>query len=140
RTAPGKFGTPPFPAWCKEHPAVELGTFAHAAAHGEIVVNATDGSASIAALELAGEKNLEGKVLIDISNPLAYSRGMPPSLTICNLDSLGEQIQSRFPQARVVKTLNTVNAWVMVGPNKVNHGDHTMFVCGNDASAKKRVN
>ena len=114
-------------------------TFAEAAAHGEIVINATSGSGSLQALELAGESNLNGKILIDISNPLDFSKGFPPSLTVCNTDSLGEQIQRAFPNARVVKTLNTTTAAVMVDPAKVAGGDHHLFVSGNDAAAKARV-
>ena len=114
-------------------------TFAEAAAHGEIVINATSGSGSLQALELAGDSNLNGKILIDISNPLDFSKGFPPSLTVCNTDSLGEQIQRAFPNARVVKTLNTTTAAVMVDPAKVAGGDHHLFVSGNNAAAKARV-
>ena len=116
-----------------------VATFAEAAEHGEIVINATSGTGSIEALELAGEQNLKGKILIDISNALDFSRGMPPSLTVCNTDSLGEQIQRAFPEVKVVKTLNTTNAYVMVDPAKVAGGDHDLFVSGNDAAAKARV-
>jgi predicted dinucleotide-binding enzyme len=116
-----------------------VGTFADAAAHGEIVINATSGTASLQALELAGGTNLDGKILIDIANPLDFSKGMPPSLTVCNTDSLGEQIQRAFPRVKVVKTLNTTNAYVMVDPGQVASGDHHLFVSGNDADAKRRV-
>ena len=77
--------------------------------------------------------------MLDISNPLDFSRGMPPSLSVCNTDSLGEQLQRAFPRLRVVKTLNTTNAMVMVNPGAVAGGDHSMFVCGNDADAKAKV-
>jgi predicted dinucleotide-binding enzyme len=116
-----------------------LGTFAEAAAHGEVVINATSGTGSLDALKLAGAKNLDGKILIDIANPLDFSKGMPPSLAICNTDSLGEQIQKAFPGAKVVKTLNTTNAYVMVDPSQVAGGNHDIFVSGNDAGAKTRV-
>lgn len=116
-----------------------VATFAEAAAQGEVVVNATSGQASIEALRMAGASNLAGKVLMDVANPLDFSKGMPPTLTICNDDSLGERIQAEFPEAKVVKTLNTTNAHVMTDPSQVGGGDHTMFVCGNDADAKKRV-
>ena len=112
------------------------GTFADAAAFGELVFNCTAGQASLDALTLAGAENLDGKILVDVSNPLDFSRGMPPTLTVCNTDSLGEQIQRAFPRLKVVKTLNTTNAYVMVNPAQVGGGDHTMFVCGNDAEAK----
>ena len=114
------------------------GSFADAAASAEVVVNATAGAASMAALEQAGTDNLSGKVLLDVANPLDFSRGMPPTLSICNTDSLGEQIQRTFPDAKVVKALNTVNAGVMVEPAIV-PGPHTMFLCGDDDSAKARV-
>lgn len=87
----------------------------------------------------AGEANLAGKVLLDISNPLDFSRGMPPSLTVANTDSLGEQIQRALPKTRVVKSLNTVNAFLMVDPGLLAGGEHTMFVSGNDAGAKAEV-
>jgi predicted dinucleotide-binding enzyme len=114
------------------------GTFADAASCGEVVVNATAGGASIDALNAAGADNLAGKLLIDVANPLDFSAGMPPTLTVCNDDSLGESIQQAFPDARVVKTLNTVNADVMVDPAIV-PGKHTMFVSGNDEGAKEEV-
>jgi len=116
-----------------------VGTFADAAAHGEIVINATSGTGSLEALQMAGEQNLSGKILIDISNPLDFSKGMPPTLTVCNTDSVGEQIQRAFPDAKVVKTLNTTNVNVMVDPGQVAGGDHDIFVSGNDAAAKARV-
>jgi hypothetical protein len=114
------------------------GTFTDAAAYGEVLFNCTAGAASLEALKIAGEKNLSGKILIDVTNPLDFSKGMPPTLTVCNTDSLGEQIQRAFPHTKVVKTLNTVNCNVMVNPSLV-PGDHDIFVCGNDTVAKERV-
>ena len=87
----------------------------------------------------AGAENLAGKVLMDIANPLDFSHGFPPSLNPVNTDSLGEQIQRAFPEARVVKTLNTMTASVMVDPASVAGGDHSVFVSGNDAAAKETV-
>ena len=104
-----------------------------------MVVNATNGAGSIAALEAAGEQRLAGKVLVDVSNPLDFSLGMPPSLLVSNTDSLGEQIQRRLPDTLVVKALNTMNAYLMVDPKQLAGGDHTVFVCGNDADAKAQV-
>jgi predicted dinucleotide-binding enzyme len=125
--------------WVKANgPKASQGTFADAAAFGEIVFNCTAGAASIEALKQAGERNLQSKILIDISNPLDFSRGMPPTLTICNTDSVGEQIQRAFPNVKVVKTLNTVNCNVMVNPILV-PGDHDVFMSGNDAAAKSKV-
>jgi 8-hydroxy-5-deazaflavin:NADPH oxidoreductase len=139
RTDPDLYGNPPFGAWQEEHPEVRLGTFAEAAAHGDMVVNATAGAVSLEALEQAGEDNLNGKILIDIANPLDFSKGMPPTLLVSNTDSLGEQIQRRFPEAKVVKTLHTMNAYVMVDPAQLAATDHTVFVSGDDAEAKARV-
>ncbi len=126
-------------AWAAEvgGPASE-GTFADAAGFGELVVNATAGAASLDALNLAGAEQLAGKVLVDVSNPLDFSHGMPPTLTVCNDDSLGEQIQRAFADLRVVKTLNTVTAAVMVEPRLV-AGTHTIFVAGDDAAAKAQA-
>jgi 8-hydroxy-5-deazaflavin:NADPH oxidoreductase len=115
------------------------GTFTAAAAHGEIVFNCTAGTGAVAAVTAAGVDNLRGKILIDVSNPLDFSKGMPPSSMFRGDDSLGEQIQRAVPEALVVKTLNTVNAHVMVAPGQVNGGDHHVFVCGDDGHAKARV-
>lgn len=139
RTAPDGMGNPPFSAWLKQNPKVKLGTFAQAAAHGERVVNATNGFAAIDILKAAGEANLNGKTLIDISNPLDFSKGMPPTLFVKDSDSLAEQIQRAFPRANVVKTLNTMTSSVMVNPGQLAGGDHTVFVSGNDAGAKAQV-
>jgi len=126
--------------WVKANGAsATQGTFEDAAKFGEIVFNCTLGIASLDALKSAGEQNLSGKILIDLSNPLDFSRGMPPSLSVCNTDSLGEQIQRTFPAAKVVKTLNTMNALIMVNPSTV-PGDHDIFMCGNDSDAKAKVN
>jgi predicted dinucleotide-binding enzyme len=119
--------------------SVQTGTFAKAAAFGEVLFNATGAAVSMDALRMAGESNLGNKVLIDISNPLDFSRGMPPSLLVSNTDSLGEQIQRAFPNVKVVKTLNTVTAAIMVNPQEVAGGEHDMFLCGNDSAAKEVV-
>jgi predicted dinucleotide-binding enzyme len=115
------------------------GSFAEAASHGDIIFNCTAGTASVDALRMAGERSLDGKVIIDVSNPLDFSKGMPPTLSVCNSDSVGEQIQRAFPTARVVKTLNTVNCKLMVTPQELAGGDHDVFVSGNDAVAKAQV-
>jgi 8-hydroxy-5-deazaflavin:NADPH oxidoreductase len=111
------------------------GSFADAAAHGELVMNCTAGGASLEALSAAGEEELRGKVLIDVANPLDFSHGMPPTLTVCNDDSLGEQIQRAFPDTRVVKALNTIAAPVMVDPIERTN----LFICGDDDGAKGEV-
>lgn len=125
--------------WSKASGAnASQGTFADAAAFGEIVFNCTSGMASLEALKLATAAAMNGKILVDISNPLDFSKGMPPTLSVCNNDSLGEQIQRAYPAVKVVKTLNTVNCNLMVNPALV-PGSHDIFVCGNDAGAKGKV-
>ncbi len=126
-------------AWVKKAGAkASQGTFADAAAFGEIVFNATSGAASLEVLQSAGQESLKGKVLVDISNPLDFSKGMPPTLFVASDDSLGEQIQRAFPDTKVVKALNTINCNVMVDPSRI-PGVHDTFVSGNDAEAKKQV-
>jgi predicted dinucleotide-binding enzyme len=115
-----------------------IGTFADAAAFGEIVFDCTNGANALPALRQAGAANLSGKILIQVGNPLDTSKGTPPTLTICNTDSLGEQVQREFPGVRVVKALNTVNCDIMIDPSRV-PGDHDLFICGNDAAAKREV-
>ena len=139
RMEPDRYGNPPFSSWQEEHPEVGLGTFAEVAAHGEIVVNATAGAVSLEALEQASEENLNGKVLIDIANPLDFSQGMPPTLSVVNTDSLGEQIQRRLPEVKVIKALNTMNAYVMADPAQLAGADHSVFVSGDDTDAKVQV-
>jgi predicted dinucleotide-binding enzyme len=114
------------------------GSFADAAAHGEVVINATNGGHSLEALTAAGAADLAGKILVDVANPLDFSKGMPPTLLVCNTDSLGERIQAAFPGARVVKTLNTVNAQVMTDPRQLTEAT-AMFVSGNDQEARDWV-
>ncbi|MGX9888289.1 NADPH-dependent F420 reductase [Streptomyces sp. NPDC002276] len=113
------------------------GTFAEAAAAAEVIVNAVGGRVALAALEAAGAEHLDGKVVLDVSNPLAFEDGRL-RLSPVESDSVGEQIQRAFPHARVVKSLNTVNCQVMVDPSLV-PGEHQVFVCGEDAEAKARV-
>ncbi len=123
----------------KHNGKASAGTFADAAAFGEIVFNCTAGVGSLEALKLAGEKNINGKIIVDIANPLDFSKGMPPSLAICNIISLGEEIQKAFPQTKVVKALNTMWCGLMVNPGMINGGDHSTFVSGNDTGAKEEV-
>jgi predicted dinucleotide-binding enzyme len=127
-------------AFVAKHKAnASAGTFADAAAFGDMIFNCTSGGGSIEALQLAGESNLDGKIIVDISNPLDFSKGMPPSLSIVNTNSLGEEIQKTFPAAKVVKTLNTLWCGLMVNPAMINNGDHDIFISGNDADAKLQV-
>lgn len=139
RTNPGANGEVPLSDFLVMHRTIRLRTFAAAAQHGQIVINATSGGASIEALTLAGAENLDRKVLIDVANPLDFSGGFPPTLSISNTDSLGETIQRAFPGARVVKALNTVHAALMVHPERLVGGDHTLFLCGDDGEAKATV-
>jgi 8-hydroxy-5-deazaflavin:NADPH oxidoreductase len=132
------FGRPGFGDWKENHPAVKVADYAEAASVSELIINATNGAGTLAALEQAGKENLSGKILIDISNPLDFSKGMPPSLFVCNTDSLAEQIQRTYPELKVVKTLNTMNAYIMVQPSLL-PGDHNVFVSGNDDDAKQMV-
>lgn len=126
-------------AWAKSAgPKASHGTFADAARFGELLFNCTNGMASLKALGLAGAENMKGKTLVDIANPLDFSKGMPPTLSVSNTDSLGEQIQRAFPDTKVVKALNTMNCRIMVNPSLV-RGDHDVFVSGNDRAAKERV-
>ncbi|MFO0632360.1 MAG: NAD(P)-binding domain-containing protein [Nannocystaceae bacterium] len=126
-------------AFAQAHGArARAGSFADAAAFGEIVFVCTAGAGTLEALHAAGAANLAGKVVIDVTNPLDFSKGFPPRLSLCNDDSLGEQIQRAFPAARVVKSLNTVTCSVMVDAARL-PGDHVMFVAGNDAAAKAQV-
>ena len=125
--------------WVKVNGAkASQGTYADAAAFGELAFNCTAGVGSLAALEAAGKKNLAGKILVDVSNPLDFSKGMPPTLSVCNTDSIAEQIQRAFPETKVVKALNTVNCTLMVDASLIK-GDHDIFLCGNDAGAKGQV-
>ncbi len=139
RTEPDAMGNPPPSVWLAAHPEVALDTFAGAATYGEMVVNATSGATSLAVLDLAGAGNLAGKVLLDIANPLDFSQGFPPTLLVKDTDSLAEQIQRAFPDAHVVKALNTMTAALMVDPGRLAGGDHSTFVSGNDGAAKKAV-
>ncbi|MFG2102151.1 NADPH-dependent F420 reductase [Micromonospora echinaurantiaca] len=138
-TTPDGMGNPPYAAWAADHPQVRLASFADAAAGAELLVNATSGAVSIAALRAAGADNLADKILIDIANPLDFGNGFPPTLFVKDTDSLGEQIQAAFPRLRVVKALNTLTAALMVDPKALADGDHSVFVSGNDADAKKTV-
>ena len=123
-----------FNDWYQINSEIELLPFGEVAKNTDLVVNASSGKTTISTLEMVGEENLAGKILIDIANPLDFSNGFP-SINPVNNDSLGEQIQRRFPNIKVVKSLSTMNAHVMVNPDSVN-GDHNVFISGNDKEAK----
>jgi predicted dinucleotide-binding enzyme len=125
--------------WATAHGELaHAGTFADAAGYGDIVFNCTKGEIALDALQLAGAEALRGRVLVDVSNPLVFSGEGLPTLSVKDTDSLGEQIQRAYPDTHVVKALNTMNCGVMVHPDDIS-GDHCVFVCGNDASAKASV-
>jgi 8-hydroxy-5-deazaflavin:NADPH oxidoreductase len=125
--------------WRKETPGrVSTGTFAQAAAHGDFVILALHGPATEAAIELAGARNFTGKLVLDATNPLDFSHGMPPGLFVGTTDSLGERVQRKLPGAKVVKCFNTVGNTQMVDP-KFKEGVPPMLICGNEAGAKKRA-
>jgi 8-hydroxy-5-deazaflavin:NADPH oxidoreductase len=124
----------------KHKSGASAGTFSDAAAFGEIIFNCTKGDGSIEAIKQAGSAT-NGKIIIDVSNPLDFSKGAPPSLipALSNTNSLGEEIQKAVPLAKVVKTLNTMWCGLMVNPNMIGGGNHTNFILGNDADAKTKV-
>ena len=138
-TAPNRWGSPGPGAFYQAHQEVPLVSLAEAAAWGELLVNATSGSGTLEALTTARADRLGTKVLIDLANPLDFSQGFPPTLSVVNTDSLGEKVQRAFPTLRVVKTLNTLNADLMLQPGKVAGGKHTLFLSGNDGAAKTEV-
>jgi 8-hydroxy-5-deazaflavin:NADPH oxidoreductase len=138
RTEADQMGNPGVASWVEQHPSIGLATFADAAKGAELVVNATNGSVSLEVLALAGADHLADKVLVDIANPLDFSQGFPPSLFVKDTDSLGEQIQRAFPQVKVVKTLNTLTASLMVDPKSLGESS-SIFVSGDDAQAKATV-
>jgi 8-hydroxy-5-deazaflavin:NADPH oxidoreductase len=139
RRDPDPMGTPPIGAWLAEHPEIRLAPYRGAGAEAELFVNATNGRASLMALEQVGADQLSGKVVMDLANPLDFTSGYPPGLFVSDRDSLAEQLQRAFPQARVVKTLNTMTAAVMVHPQSVGDGQTTVFLSGNDEDAKATV-
>jgi predicted dinucleotide-binding enzyme len=138
RTDAGQAGAQPLCAWLAANPDVQLTTFAEAMAASEILVNATYGSASVEVLRSAEPDDLEGKILLDIGNPLDFSSGQL-DLTVAITDSLGETLQREFPNVRVVKALNMITAAVMVDPASVGGGEHTAFMAGNHEAAKAEV-
>ena len=126
-------------AWAKKAGAkASHGTFADAAAWCELAFLCTNGGGAVDAAKAAG-KGLDGKILVDVTNPLDFSKGFPPSLFYKGDDSLGERVQAALPAAKVVKALNTINAQLMTNPKALAGGDHDLFVAGNDDAAKASV-
>lgn len=125
--------------WRKETKGkTHVGSFAEAAQHGEVVILALSGMGTENALDLAGPKHFDGKLVLDATNPLDFSQGMPPGLFVGTTDSLGERVQRKLPKAHVVKCFNTVSNTQMIDP-KFAEGVPPMLIAGNDASAKKRT-
>lgn len=120
-------------------PNASLATFSDAVASSSIVFNCTKGALSTEIMAQIGPTVFADKILIDLANPLDFSAGFPPTLTMSNTTSLGETLQQMLPQTKVVKTLNTMNCNIMVNPDLVGAGDHDVFMCGNDAAAKLEV-
>jgi predicted dinucleotide-binding enzyme len=129
---------PPYKEWQEKNPSVKLGTFADVAKFGEIIIIATFGNAATNAIESAGKENFADKIVIDTTNPLDPSKGVPPGFTATIGNSLGEQIQNLLPQAKVVKAFNTLNMHIIVNPKR-EEGDPVLLIAGNDESAKKQV-
>jgi predicted dinucleotide-binding enzyme len=119
--------------------SASIGTFHDASIYGEVIINALSGAVSLEVLHAVGEEHLNGKILIDASNPIDFSRGFPLTLFVKDTDSLGEMLQREFPNVRLVKTLNTMSAALMVNPSLVGNGDHTVFLSGNNDEAKAKV-
>ena len=138
RTEPDGMGNPPFFAWHADHPGVALETYERAASGAELVFLATSGSAALEVLGSAGAGSLAGKPVVDLTNPLDFSDGFPPTLFVKDSDSLGEQLQRAFPDALVVKTLNTLTASLMVRPGTLPEST-SIFVSGDDEGAKATV-
>jgi predicted dinucleotide-binding enzyme len=117
---------------------VRTGSFADAAAAAELLINATNGRNSVSALTMAGADNLAGKPVIDVSNDLEPVEGdfARPMASVDH--SIGKLLQTEFPDALIVKALNTMNNKIMVNPSLV-PGDHVVFLSGDSGLAKERV-
>ncbi len=139
RTDKDGWGNPGIGTWLAENPAITLTSFREAVSRGnDLIVFAMNGNKAFDCLEAVGADILKGKVMLDLTNPLDFSKGFPPTLFICNDKSLGEAIQERYPELLVVKSLNTMSNPVMVNPALV-QGDHTVFVSGNNEGTKESV-
>jgi 8-hydroxy-5-deazaflavin:NADPH oxidoreductase len=141
RKGTDNYGSLPFSEWHAKNSTVQLGTFAESTAFGDIVVNALNGGATISAINSCNSSDFDDKIIMDIANPLDFSKGFPPILIegLNNSNSLGEEIQKALPNAKVVKTLNTMWSGFMVNPTMLNDGNHINYICGNDADAKTKV-
>ena len=138
KTEPDGMGNPSYKEWQKQNQKVKLGTFADAAKFGETIIIATFGDFTKNAIDLAGKENFSKKVVIDTTNPLDFSKGVPPGFTVTLGNSLGEQIQKHIPDAKVVKAFNTIGAHIIVNPTRED-GVPDLLIAGNDESAKKQL-
>jgi 8-hydroxy-5-deazaflavin:NADPH oxidoreductase len=137
KTQPDGWGNPAIGTWIQGQPTVQLVSFNESVELGsDLILFAMNGGVALECLNGIGAERLGSAILLDISNPLDFSNGFPPTLFVNNTDSLGEQIQRGFPRLRVVKTLNTMSNPVMVNP-KALRGDHQVFLSGDDAAAKE---
>ncbi len=138
KVKPDGMGNPPFKEWQKQNQKVKLGTFTDAAKFGELILLATFGDVTKNAIELAGKENFKSKVVVDTTNPLDFSKGVPPRFSVTLDNSLGEQIQNYIPDAKVVKAFNSIGAHIMPNPKR-EEGDPDFFLAGNDEAAKKQI-
>lgn len=115
------------------------GTFAEAARFGDLVLNFVNGNFSTQAVQQAGIENLAGKILVDGSNPLDFSRGLPPSITSMPGTSVGDDLQQLLPNTRVVKALNSISIELMTAPQSLEGGKFDVYICGDDMEAKSQV-
>ena len=138
KSEPDGMGNPPFKEWQKQNLKVKLVTFAEASKFGEIIFLATFGDVTKMAIDLAGKENFNGKLVVDSTNPLDFSKGVPPGFTVTLGNSLGEQIQKHIPNAKVVKAFNTIGAHIIVNPKRED-GVPDLLIAGNDNSAKKQL-
>jgi predicted dinucleotide-binding enzyme len=130
-------GNLPFKEWQEENHNINLGTFADAAKFGEAIILATLGIVTLNAIDMSGKENFKNKVVIDTTNPLDFSKGVPPQFTATPGNSLGEQIQKHIPEARLVKAFNTIGAHIMINPKR-EEGIPDLFIAGNDESVKNQ--
>lgn len=137
RTTKDEMGNLPFRTWRKKYPKVALGTFAQAARHGDLIINALDGQVTLRVFRGIGRAPFAGKIIIDLANALVDLKGQPPKLSIPSDDSLAERIQRLLPRAKVIKSLNNVGYELQVAPRSLARGDHDVFVSGNDPRARK---
>lgn len=137
RSKPDVMGNPPFKEWHSQNQKIRLGTFTEASKMGEVIILATFGDVTKNAIDLAGKENFSNKVVIDTTNPLDFSKGVPPGFTATLGNSLSEQIQKHIPNAKVVKAFNTIGAHIMVNAKR-EEGIPDLFIAGNDDGAKKK--